>query len=336
MHSEEILKFLPEEIADGFRNADIDWETAEEIRIRTGKPVLFYKSSEEFFLEKDGTLIPTKNWKKGSLLSAKKKIRKEDTVNAFLCMAKEGQIKEILDKMSGYSMYAYEDELRQGYFTLEGGHRVGITGKAVIEDSRIKTMKYLSFLNIRIAHEKKNCGKKVVGKMMENGRICNTLIVSPPGCGKTTLLRDLIRLISDGFYYENLGKREYFPGETVGVVDERSEIGASVRGVPTAELGIRTDLIDGCPKHTGIFMLLRSMAPKVIAVDEIGSEKDFEAILQAVNSGCTILATAHGNTWQELARKEVFASFMREHVFERYIVLSGKNGKGTVEEVYQR
>lgn len=336
MRGEDILKFLPGEVADGFRHAAIDWETAEEIRIRTGKPVLFYMNSEEYFLERDGTLVPSKNWKRGIMMSDRKKIRKEDTVHAFLCMGKEGQIREILDKMSGYSMYAYEDELRQGYFTLEGGHRVGIAGKAVLEDARVKTMKYPGFLNIRIAHEKKNCGRKVLGRMIENGRICSTLIVSPPGCGKTTLLRDLIRLISDGFYYESMGHREYFSGKTVGVVDERSEIGASVRGIPTADLGIRTDLIDGCPKHTGIFLLLRSMAPRVIAVDEIGSEKDFEAICQAVSSGCAILATAHGNTWKELEEKEVFASFMREHIFERYIVLSGKNGKGTVEEIYQR
>lgn len=333
MGGEEILRFLPEEMADGFRHAEIDWELAEEIRIRTGKPLLFYMDSKEYFLERDGTLVSTQNWKKESLLSVKKKIRKEDTANAFFCMGKEGQIKEILDKMSGYSMYAYEDELRQGYFTLEGGHRVGIAGKTVVEGSKVKTMKYFSCLNIRIAHEKKNCGRKVLGKIIENGKICNTLIVSPPGCGKTTLLRDLIRLISDGFYYETMGRREYFPGMTVGVADERSEIGAAVRGVPTADLGIRTDLMDGCPKHTGIFLLLRSMAPKVIAVDEIGSEKDFEAIRQAINSGCTILATAHGNNRMELEQKEIFAAFMREHFFERYIILSGRQGKGTVEDI---
>lgn len=333
MGGEEILRFLPEEMADGLRHADIDWELAEEIRIRTGKPLLFYMDSEEYFLERDGTLVSSKNWKKDTFLSVKKKIRKEDTANAFFCMGKQGQIKEILDKMSGYSMYAYEDELRQGYFTLEGGHRVGIAGKTVVEEAKVKTLKYFSCLNIRIAHEKKNCGRKVLGKIIENGRICNTLILSPPGCGKTTLLRDLIRLISNGFYYETKGKREYFPGMTVGVADERSEIGAAVRGVPTADLGIRTDLMDGCPKHTGIFLLLRSMAPKVIAVDEIGSEKDFEAIRQAVNSGCTILATAHGNNRKELEKKEIFAAFMREHFFERYIVLSGRQGKGTVEDI---
>ena len=147
------------------------------------------------------------------------------------------------------------------------------------------------------------------------------------------MLRDIIRMISDGFYYEEKGVRKYFDGVTVGVVDERSEIGAAVKGVPTMDLGIRTDLMDGCPKHIGIFMLLRSMAPKVIAVDEIGDEGDFEAISQAVNSGCMILATAHGANREELERKKVFASFLDEQIFERIVILSGKNGKGTIERI---
>lgn len=317
MNSGEILPYLPEEIKYSLEHADIDWDKAEEIRIRTGKPVMLYVDNREWFLDRQGLMSPEKNCGK--------------RIEPYI--VKDGQIREILDKMSGYSMYAYEDELRQGYFTLEGGHRVGLAGKAVMEETIVKTMKNISFLNIRIAHEKKGCSKKVVGKIIEDNRLKHTLILSPPGCGKTTLLRDFIRMISDGFYYEENGSRKYFSGITVGVVDERSEIGASVRGVPTADLGIRTDLIDGCPKHTGIFMLLRSMAPKVIAVDEIGDERDFEAIKQAVNSGCIIIATAHGSGWREVKKKEIFASYLKEKIFERYIVLSCRNGKGTVEEI---
>ena len=146
-------------------------------------------------------------------------------------------------------------------------------------------------------------------------------------------MRDIIRLISNGFYYEESGERKFFAGLTVGVVDERSEIGASVNGIPTMDLGMRTDLMDGCPKHVGIFMLLRSMAPKVIAVDEIGDERDFEAIRQAVNSGCTILATAHGASVQEMERKQLFAAFLKEQIFERCVILSDRKGKGTVERI---
>lgn len=315
--AKEILIYLPESMRRLLQMSMIDWEKTEEIRIRTGKPCLVYVDGQEYILTTQGLVY-----------SALDKRR-----NAEYYMADSGMVRQILDKMSGYSLYAYEDELRQGYFTLEGGHRVGLAGKTVVENSSVKIMKDISFLNIRIAHEKKNCGKQVIGKLIQNGKLKHTLILSPPGCGKTTLLRDLIRLISNGFYNEDKGDRLYFPGVTVGVVDERSEIGASVKGVPMTDLGIRTDLIDGCPKHIGIFLLLRSMAPKVIAVDEIGSEQDFEALRQAVNSGCVILATAHGSNLEDILKKEVFASFLKEKIFERYIILSGRNGKGTVEKI---
>lgn len=318
MESREILKFLPEQMAKTIEKADPDWERAEEIRLRAGRPLLFYMNNKEYFLHKEGNFIETPTV-----------IRNE------VYQVETEEIRLVLDKISGHSMYAYQDELCQGYFTLEGGHRIGLAGKAVTEEGKIRTMKYLSFLNIRISHEKKGCGQAVVKKLMKEGQLLHTLILSPPGCGKTTLLRDLIRLISNGFYYFDAEKeeRKWFAGITVGVVDERSEIAASVRGIPSNDLGIRTDILDGCPKAAGIFMLLRSMAPRVIAVDEIGSREDFLAIRQAVNSGCTILATAHGASFDELSKKPLFASFLEENIFDRYVILSGKKGKGTVEDI---
>lgn len=315
MYPEEIYKVMTERMKSAFLKAEINWEKTEEIRIRAGKPILIYLDNKEYVLSKNGEI----------------KITYSDDSERYA--VENHDIRQILDQMTGYSLYAYEDELRQGFFTLEGGHRVGLAGKTVIENGRVKNLKDVQFLNIRIAHEKKNCGKKVMGKLLENGALKHTLILSPPGCGKTTLLRDMIRLISDGFYYEERGERKHFKGITVGVVDERSEIGASVKGIPSMDLGIRTDLMDGCPKYAGIFMLLRSMAPKVIAVDEIGDERDFEAIRQAVNSGCIILATAHGEGIMEIGKKKVFASFLNEQIFERCILLSGREGKGTIEKI---
>jgi stage III sporulation protein AA len=317
MKPEEILNYMPDEMKRAFLKAEIDWDSIEEIRIRTRRPILISINNIEYVLSKEG----------GIFLSAGGIERKKGYI------VWEKDITEIIEKLCGYSVYAYEEELRQGYFTLEGGHRVGLAGKTVVERGTVKTLKDIRFLNIRIAHEKRNCGKKVITKLVEDGKLKHSIIISPPACGKSTLLRDMIRLLSDGFYYEEKGERKYFNGITVGGVDERSEIGASVKGVPTMDLGIRTDLMDGCPKHIGIFMLLRSMAPKVIAVDEIGDEKDFEAIRQAVNSGCTILATAHGASYQEMERKRVFASFLKEQIFERCIILSDRNGKGTVERI---
>lgn len=301
MYGEEILKYLPEKIEEVLLKMNPNFECAEEIRLRAGRPLLFYMDNQEYQLPYT--------------------VRQKD-------------ILDVLNNVTGHSLYAYQDELTQGFFTLEGGHRIGIIGKAVMEQGSIKTQKYISFLNIRIAHEKKGCSRKIIGNLIEMDRFKHTLIISPPGCGKTTLLRDLVRSISNGFYYiDKSGQREFFPGLTVGIVDERSEIGACVKGIPANDLGIRTDVLDGCPKDIGIFLLLRSMAPKVIAVDEIGSERDLEAIRQAVNSGCVILATAHGNSPDDLKKKRVFASFFEEGIFERYVILSNRNGRGTVEYI---
>jgi stage III sporulation protein AA len=160
------------------------------------------------------------------------------------------------------------------------------------------------------------------GKDCQEG-IYNTLIVSPPGCGKTTLLRDIIRLISSGAH-----------GVTVGVVDERSEIAACYLGIPQNQLGIWTDVLDACPKAIGIPMLIRTMSPKVIAVDEIGGEKDVEAIRAGIYCGCAFVGTVHGETFEELQRKPVYKKMIEQELFQRYLILSGKPHICRVEAIY--
>jgi stage III sporulation protein AA len=322
---EEILTYFPVELEAAIKKAGPDWEKAEEIRLRAGRPLLFSMDNREYALCREGRWMETD--------SPEFFHRQMDSFYQIQPM----DIRKILDRLSEYSLYAYHEEVRQGYFTIEGGHRIGVAGKTVLEEGKRKTMKYLSFLNIRISHEKKGCAKKILPCLIEGENLYHTLILSPPGCGKTTLLRDAIRLLSDGFFYYDTGKqRKRWKGITVGVVDERNEIGASVRGVPVNDLGMRTDLLDGCPKEEGIFLLLRSMAPKIIAVDEIGGQGDFDAIRQAVLSGCSILATAHGNSVEELEDKPFFASFLKDKIFERYVVLSGNQRKGHVEGIYNR
>ncbi len=234
-------------------------------------------------------------------------------------------LKETLDYLSGYSMYAYEEELRQGFLTIQGGHRIGLAGRAVVEAGVLRSMKYITFMNIRLAREIRGCADGLIPFVYQEGNLCHTLILSPPGAGKTTLLRDLIRQISDG-------NRKH-PGMTVGVVDERSEIGACYQGIPQNDLGIRTDILDASPKAQGMMMLIRTMSPEAVAVDEIGGNADVEALEHCMNCGCKILATVHGSSIEELKKKTVFERILRERWFERYVILGGRRSPGKVKMV---
>ena len=244
----------------------------------------------------------------------------------------KAEIKETMEFISNYSLYAFEEELKQGFITIIGGHRIGIAGKIILEDGKIKSMKYISFINIRLSHQVKGCADIVLPYIVRNDSIYHTLIISPPGCGKTTLLRDLIRQLSDG---EEAGdSKQKRQGLQVGVVDERSEIAACYMGIPQNELGIRTDVLDCCPKAKGMMLLIRSMSPQVIAVDEIGLGEDIEAIHYAMGCGCKMIATVHGGTIDEVKEKPMLCDLIKKHVFERYIILSNQERVGKVTEIY--
>ncbi len=187
-------------------------------------------------------------------------------------------ILETLEMICEKSIYSYQKEICEGYVTVKGGHRIGITGECVIEKDKIINIKYISSLNFRIARQVIGCSNSIIGEIVNKNTktIYNTLIVSPPGAGKTTLLRDIVRNLSNGL--------NYIDGQTVGVVDERGEIAAYFKGTLQNDLGLRTDVLANIPKHLGIKMLIRSMAPKVIAVDEIGKEEDIMALKDAMCS----------------------------------------------------
>ncbi len=284
---------------------DIDYKELMEIRLRVNEPLIFVFSQGDYFISPVIGLVEQKE-------------------EAYIVTPSD--VKSTLDFISDYSLYAYEDEIRQGFITVKGGHRVGLAGQVVLDRGRVRSVKHISFINIRVSHQVRGCGEEVLPYLIKNERLLHTLIISPPGCGKTTLLRDVIRLLSDG--------NSYAKGMSVGVVDERSEIAACHMGIPQNDVGIRTDILDCCPKAEGMLMLLRSMNPRVIAVDEIGGREDIDAISYVINCGCGILATVHGDSIDDIRNKPVLRKLVEEKVFSRYIVL-GKNPEvGSIESIF--
>ncbi len=302
-YKKQIYQVLPVDIRRCLCDAFENFEKLQEIRLRVGKPLVVVYDNREYFLENDKmVLCPERAY----------------------CVS-EKELRELMEYVSNYSRYAFEEELRQGYITINGGHRIGIAGKIIWENGRIKNMNNISFVNIRLAHEVKGCAKEIMEYVRSDGKVHNTLVISPPRCGKTTLLRDMIRLVSDG--------DKSHIGLTVGVVDERSEIGACYRGRPQNDLGLRADVLDGCPKAEGMMMMVRSMSPDVIAVDEIGSSRDVEAIRYVMNCGIHLMATVHGMNIDDIRNKPILGRMVKEKAFQRYIVLEA-GAIGKVEAIF--
>lgn len=302
---EEILKVLSVKLRRLLENARLDYGKLKEIRLRINQPMILFYGQKEYFLGEDSSLSE----KEGEA-----------------CLVTADEMQETMEYISNYSLYAFEEEIRQGYITIQGGHRVGVAGKIILENHRIKNMKHISFINIRLSHQIKGCADRVLPYIRKEESIYHTLIISPPGGGKTTLLRDMIRQLSNGSQKKK--------GMTVGVVDERSELGACYMGVPQNDLGMRTDILDCCPKAEGMLLLVRSMSPAVIAVDEIGFKEDIEAIEYALNCGCKLLATVHGTTIEDILNKPYLGKMVRERTFERFVFLSSKIKAGKIEDIY--
>lgn len=257
---------------------------AEEIRIRLGQPILVRYGNSEF---------QTKN------------------------RTNEKNILMLLENFTENSIYAVQSEINSGYLTIKGGHRVGISGTCVFENGKIKNIRYISSLNIRVAHEIKGCGTAIMHELYGNNNFENTLILSSPGSGKTTLLRDMIRQLS-------------INGNNISVIDERSEIAAMYKGVSQNDLGPRTDVMNNCRKDTGIRMMIRSMAPNIIATDEVGDSKDIDAIYDAYFSGIKLLLTAHGDSIDDVPPR-----FLKNKLFKNIIILKKENTPGVIKNIYK-
>ena len=234
----------------------------------------------------------------------------------FDYIVSQQEVLQSFEKICENSVYSYRRQICDGYITIRGGNRVGIVGSAVIDNGQVININYISSLNFRIARQKIGCSNKIIQDIIENNNVHNTLIVSPPGGGKTTLLRDIVRNISNGISELN------FKGKTVGVVDERGEIAATYKGIPQNDIGIRTDIIDNMPKPEAMRMMVRSMSPDVLACDEIGSIEDVNAIEYAMCSGVKGIFTAHGRNIEEISKNPELSKLLNKHVFERIILLN--------------
>lgn len=277
----EILRYFPLELKEQIiKFLGIELNNVREIRIRVNKPTVFKLHHNDILL-------------------------KDVSINKEV-------VSKIFESICGNSVYAFTDEISNGYITIFGGHRVGLVGRPVYKEGKIYNIKDISALNFRIARQVIGASDKIINDIKVKGKFENTLIISPPGMGKTTLLRDIIRYISNSGY-------------EVSLVDERSEIAACFRGVPQNDVGERTDVMDGVNKADGILMMVRSMRPDFIATDEIGTDEDAKAIMYAINSGVKVIATSHGEDISDLKRSTKLSSIIDLGVFKKVVVLGPKS-----------
>ncbi|NLY54782.1 MAG: stage III sporulation protein AA [Firmicutes bacterium] len=282
-------------------------QQVQELRVRQGRPILAYGSLGELVLTTSG-LSPA--WQE-------------------IVVAEPEHVRHLLATISQSSIYALEEELRSGYVTISGGHRVGLSGRAVTENGRVRTLKYICGFNIRIARQVLGCARSLLPYLFDQrGRLLSTLLVAPPQGGKTTMLRDVTRSLS---YGEGCSR-----GYKIVVVDERSELASCYQGVPQLDIGPRADVLDACPKAEGMMMALRSLGPEVLVTDEIGRREDAEAIEEALHCGVTVIATAHGSSWDELLLRPALQELLSQGSFDRYVFLSTRQGPGTIELVLDK
>ena len=294
---ESILNFLPKKIADLISTIPPNQkEELEEIRIRINRPIEMTLKGAPKFL---------------SYI-----IQPDDAFH-------------LMNKISHFSIYTLEEELKQGFITVSGGHRIGLAGKVILEGGKVKAIRDISSFNIRIAREKVGIAESIIPYIYQ-GNWMHTMVIGPPQTGKTTLLRDIARIASSGLLVKGI------QASKVGIVDERSEIAGCVNGIPQLTFGDRLDVLDACPKAEGMMMMIRSMSPDILIVDEIGRKEDSEAIMEAVHAGVQLFISAHGFSYDDVVKRPSLQAVLELGVFDRFVELSKARGPGTVMQVKDR
>jgi stage III sporulation protein AA len=237
----------------------------------------------------------------------------------------EKDIEQTYMAITGKSPYAFEDDIRQGFLTLDSGIRAGLSGSGMMTGDRLKMYKSISGINFRIPREMTGICKGLLPYISDNGRLVNTLIISSPKLGKTTIARDIARSAGSGIGLAPC---------KVSLIDERQELAASLYGTPLFDVGRETDVISGVLKHIGVFMSLRSLSPDVIVTDEIGKSEDLEALKEVANSGVVMIATAHAPDLESLQNRLFFRQVFEAQLFDAWVVLSASLGRVTVQQVH--
>ena len=271
----------------------------EEIRIRERRPLEIGVMGDFYLVTPLGTVT-------------------EDPDAAYRPSREDGH--QLLDFITNHSLYTMEEELRRGFVTIPGGHRIGLAGRTVLTQGSVSHLREITGFNIRIAREVRGIADSIMPMMLDfrHQTVYHTLIVSPPQHGKTTMLRDIARAVGTGAWNHPEAR---WKALKVGIVDERSEIAGCIKGVPSYDLGYRTDVMDGCPKAEGMMMFIRSMSPDVLIVDEFGRDEDLHAMREAMHAGVRLIASAHGADIDDLIKRPSIQQLMDEGAFGRIVVL---------------
>lgn len=299
---DEILKYTADEIKNVLMGINrFVWETAEEIRIFSERHIIIYTNDSCLYVTKSGEV---------------------SKICGDLFVPSKRSLEKTISLMCNNSIYSELDNIKNGFITLVHGHRVGIVGTAVLDKDKISYIRNISCINIRIMREAKGFSEKVINRIIHNNIVKNTLIISPPQCGKTTLIRDIARVIGGIKYCKK-----------IGIVDERNEIASVAGGKIINDIGVHTFVINNCPKNEGLSILIRTMSPEVIITDEIGSSRDAEAMKKAICCGVKIITTVHAGDEQEFVNSEYGRTV--KDLFDIFIVLSRRQGPGTVEKIIE-